>query len=259
MASKKHDDIIMENFGSQAAAYLTSPTHAAGEDLERLAAILRGTKGGTLLDLGCGAGHVAYLAAPLFEKVVAYDMSVTMLTLVERTARERKLGSIEIRQGRAESLPFPDASFDVVASRYSAHHWHDAGRALREVTRVLKPGGLFALVDVVSPGHPVLDVFLQTVEMLRDASHVRDYAPSEWLNFLGEAGLRVTDMTNLRIRHDFAAWKKRTATPAPLVTAVRELEKYASREAVAYFGIEEDGSFSDDVMVLRAVKGVYLL
>ncbi|WP_435889727.1 class I SAM-dependent methyltransferase [Escherichia coli] len=45
------------------------------------------------------------------------------------------------RQGYAESLPFADNAFDIVISRYSAHHWHDVGAALREVNRILKPGG----------------------------------------------------------------------------------------------------------------------
>jgi ubiquinone/menaquinone biosynthesis C-methylase UbiE len=43
-------------------------------------------------------------------------------------------------------------AFDVVISRYSAHHWHDVGQALREVKRVLKPGGIFIIMDVMSPG-----------------------------------------------------------------------------------------------------------
>ncbi|WP_016683933.1 class I SAM-dependent methyltransferase, partial [Yersinia pestis] len=68
-----------------------------------------------------------------------------------------KLTNIEIQQGLAESLPFADQSFDIVISRYSAHHWHDVGKALREVKRVLRPGGKVIFMDVVSPGHPVLD------------------------------------------------------------------------------------------------------
>jgi ubiquinone/menaquinone biosynthesis C-methylase UbiE len=56
------------------------------------------------------------------------------------------------QQGYAETLPFADASFDVVISRYSAHHWHDVGQALREVKRVLKPGGVMIIMDVMSPG-----------------------------------------------------------------------------------------------------------
>ncbi|MFP3499002.1 ribonuclease E/G, partial [Pseudomonas sp. SIMBA_059] len=52
--------------------------------------------------------------------------------------------------------------------------YEDLGLALREVRRVLKPGGVAAFIDVMSPGSPLLDTYLQTVEVLRDTSHVRD-------------------------------------------------------------------------------------
>ena len=90
-------------------------------------------------------------------------------------------------------------------SRYSAHHWHDVGQALREVKRVLKPGGIFIIMDVMSPGHPVRNIWLQTVEALRDTSHVQNYSSGEWLTFITEAGLisrsLITDRLPLGLRH----------------------------------------------------------
>ena len=70
--------------------------------------------------------------------------------------------------GAAERLPFADAEFDYVLSRYSTHHWNDVGLALREVRRVLKPGGVAVFIDVMSPGSALLDTYLQAVEVLRD-------------------------------------------------------------------------------------------
>jgi ubiquinone/menaquinone biosynthesis C-methylase UbiE len=102
---------------------------------------------------------------------------------------EGEITNIATRQGYAESLPFDDSTFDVVISRYSAHHWHDVGQALREVKRVLKPGGIAIFMDVTSPGHPVKDIWLQTVEALRDTSHVRNYSSGEWLSLFNDAGL----------------------------------------------------------------------
>ncbi|MDN8820283.1 class I SAM-dependent methyltransferase, partial [Staphylococcus aureus] len=93
---------------------------------------------------------------------------------VANAAADRALTNIMTERGAAESLPFADASFDYVFSRYSAHHWSDLGLALREVRRVLKPGGVAAFIDVMSPGSPLLDTYLQAVEVLRDTSHVRN-------------------------------------------------------------------------------------
>lgn len=101
--------------------------------------------------MGCGAGHASFVAAQHVKQVVAYDLSSQMLEVVAKAAKDRGLDNIATRQGYAESLPFEDNVFDVVISRYSAHHWHDVGRALREVNRVLKPGGVLIVMDVMSP------------------------------------------------------------------------------------------------------------
>lgn len=81
--------------------------------------------------MGCGAGHASFVAAQYAKQVVAYDLSSQMLDVVTEAAKDRGLENIATRQGYAESLPFEDNVFDVVISRYSAHHWHDVGRALR--------------------------------------------------------------------------------------------------------------------------------
>lgn len=135
--SNSHKNAVDRQFGEQANAYLTSAVHAQGKDLQRLAQLLEPHAGARLLDLGCGAGHASFTAAARVAQVVAYDLSAQMLAVVEQTAAEKGLSNIQLQQGVAESLPFEDASFDLVISRYSAHHWHDVGQALREVKRVL--------------------------------------------------------------------------------------------------------------------------
>lgn len=251
---RHHADLVRESFSPRADAYLKSAVHASGPDLDRLDALLRGHAQAELLDLGCGGGHVSYLAAARVRRVTACDMSENMLETVRRAAAERGLDNIATRQGTAESLPFADASFDLVASRYSAHHWHDVGLGLREVRRVLKPGGMLLLSDVASPGHPVPDIYLQTVEMLRDPSHVRDYSPGEWLEFVGQAGLRAEELTSFRLRLEFSSWIARMRTPEVRAQAIRSLQETASDEVRAHFAIEPDGSFTVDCLFLTAVK-----
>jgi ubiquinone/menaquinone biosynthesis C-methylase UbiE len=151
---------------------------------------LRGHGAARVLDLGCGGGHVSYRAAPHVAKVVAYDLSADMLAAVRHAAAERGLGNIATQAGAAEDVPFPDRSFDFVLSRYSAHHWQDFARGLREARRVLKPGGRAVFADSISPGALLLDTFLQSVELLRDPSHVRSYSRKEWEEALRAAGFR---------------------------------------------------------------------
>lgn len=248
--SQQHEAVVDRQFGSQAGAYLKSAVHAQGVEFERLRALVAGQGQARVLDLGCGAGHVTFNVAAEVGEVVAYDLSADMLAVVKAAAAERGLANVVLQQGVAERLPFADATFDFVMSRYSAHHWSDLGLALREARRVLKPGGVFAMIDVASPGRPLLDTHLQTVEVLRDTSHVRDYSGGEWLQQLAEAGLRIEGHVLQRLRLEFSSWVERMRTPEAFRVAIRQLQAAVGAEVREYFEIEEDGSFSTDVIVL---------
>lgn len=249
-----HKDAVERQFGDQANAYLTSAVHAQGKDLQRLTTLLQPHGDARLLDLGCGAGHASFTAAAVVKSVVSYDLSAQMLQVVSQAAADKKLTNIEVKQGLAESLPFDDQSFDIVISRYSAHHWHDVGQALREVKRVLRPGGKVIFMDVVSPGHPVLDIYLQTVEVLRDTSHVRNYTPGEWLALFTDAGLVINEVTSDRLHLEFSSWIARMRTPEYFAIAIRELQKSASDSVVNHYEIQADGSFTSDIMMIVAKR-----
>ncbi|TBL82532.1 class I SAM-dependent methyltransferase [Hafnia alvei] len=251
---QSHHNAVDRQFSDQANAYLSSAVHAQGEDLKRLTHLLSGEDFASVLDLGCGAGHASFAIAAQVNDVVAYDLSEKMLAVVKQTASDKGLTNLSTAQGVAESLPFENESFDIVISRYSAHHWCDVGQALREVKRVLKPGGRAIFMDVVSPGHSVLDVHLQTVEILRDTSHVRDYTPGEWLTFFTEAGLQIQTVTSDRLHLEFSSWISRMRTPEPLVTAIRMVQESASEEVKQHFEVQPDGSFTSDIMMFEAVK-----
>ncbi|MEH6566084.1 MAG: class I SAM-dependent methyltransferase [Halopseudomonas sp.] len=252
MAATEHNAVVARQFGEQANAYLTSAVHSSGEEFVALDEAVAGQVHARALDLGCGAGHVSFRVAPQLSEVVAYDLSQAMLDTVTAAAAERGLSNIVAQQGVAEYLPFADASFDWVFSRYSAHHWQDLGRALREVYRVLKPGGKVIFVDVMSPGMPLLDTYLQAVELLRDTSHVRDYSAAEWLQQMNQAGLQVERQRRQRLHLEFSSWVARMRTPQPLQQAVRALQENMGEEVRRYFEITADGSFSTDVIVLWA-------
>jgi SAM-dependent methyltransferase len=252
--SKTHEALVGRQFGTRAAAYLSSAVHAQGSDLEALAALVDGASAMRVLDLGCGAGHVSFAVAPRAKAVVAYDLSADMLEVVARAAADRGFANITTRQGVAEHLPFPDASFDCVLSRYSAHHWRDFEAGLRETARVLKPGGIAGFVDAASPGPPLLDTYLQTVELLRDASHVRDYSRTEWEAAMVRAGLMPRPVGPHRVRLDFAVWIERMRTPKVQADAIRALQAAMTESVVRHFDIGPDGSFTLDVVLFQASK-----
>ncbi|TPW31249.1 class I SAM-dependent methyltransferase [Pararhizobium mangrovi] len=249
-----YETVVGTQFGSRADAYLESTVHAGGEDLAAIVAQVAERPGLTVLDLGCGGGHVTFNAAPHAASVTAYDVAPQMLAVVERAAAERGLSNVKTRRGVAEALPFDDASFDIVLTRLSAHHWSDFAKGIGEAARVLKPGGIVGFADTLSPGRPMLDTYLQTIETLRDCSHVRCYAHAEWIAAMTGAGLRVGEARQYRLRLDFDAWIERMKTPQVQTDAIRALQKSVASEATGYFETEADGSFTIDVGWFSATK-----
>lgn len=244
----EHHDKVDRQFGSRAQAYLESAVHARGQDLQHLAALAAALPAGArVLDMGCGAGHASFAMAPHAGDVVAYDLSRDMLAVVRDAAAQRGLSSVRTEQGPAEQLPFEAGMFDLVVSRYSAHHWSDPAAALREAARVIKPGGCLCFIDVVGPQGPhaaLLDTHLQALELLRDTSHVRDYSPAEWQAMLQRAGFELTAEQTWPLEIEFASWVARMRTPPVLEAAIRHLLADAPAEVQRYYDIRATLDFT---------------
>jgi hypothetical protein len=118
---------------------------------------------------------------------------------------------------------------------------------------VLKPDGRAVFIDAVTPGRPLLDTYLQSIELLRDPSHVRNYSDAEWQQAIAEAGFMPMLATRRRLPLDFAAWVERMQTPEIHVQAIRSLQARMSAEVARHFDIRADGSFTLDTLTLEAV------
>ena len=107
--------------------------------------------GEAVLDLGCGAGFDAFVAAQLVGpagRVVGIDLSPEMLAMAESGLKERDFPNVEFQVAQVEVLPFPDASFDVALSNGVLNLIPDKPKALGEVFRVLRPGGRLQACDI---------------------------------------------------------------------------------------------------------------
>lgn len=240
---------IQRQWGAVAEAYATSAVHASGPDLRALveAAGLGGRE--QVLDLGCGAGHVALALAGAAAAVTAVDMTPEMLAAAAALAEQRELRNITFRQADVAALPFADASFDLVASRYSAHHWADPARALVEAARVLRPGGRLLLVDTVSPEPPALDTFFNAAELLRDGSHVRNWKLSEWKAFFAAAGFTATVPFEMTLDLDGPSWVQRSQTPPEKVAAIQALFRHATTAARSTFHLRDGAAWGWSIPV----------
>jgi ubiquinone/menaquinone biosynthesis C-methylase UbiE len=146
--------------------------------------------GATLLDLACGPGiytrPFARQAAPGL--VVGLDLSPAMLRHARRSTRAARLENLALVRGDAQRLPFADGRFDVVNCCGALHLFPDADATLREVRRVLKPGGRFTVAAFRrEPGR-----WGALGAALRQRIGIASFTPAELEASLGAAGLGET-------------------------------------------------------------------
>ncbi len=240
MTAAPSSDSIRSQFGAAASSYAVSAVHASGPDLPLVVDAAALKPGERAIDLGCGAGHTAFALAAHADSVAAVDLTPAMLEVAAGLAKERHLGNVTFHEADVVKLPFDDASFDVAACRYCAHHFDDPAGALREAVRVLRPGGRFVLVDSVAPEDPALDTFVNVFEFLRDRSHVRDWRASEWVRMMAAAGLRADVRHRAPIPLDGADWVRRMQTPPEKVAMIRQLFAEATPSQRNAFDLRAD-------------------
>ncbi|HUR91801.1 MAG TPA: arsenite methyltransferase [Gemmatimonadaceae bacterium] len=157
-------------------------------------------QGETVLDLGSGGGIDVLLSARRVGpagKVYGLDMTDEMLALANENKRRAGAENVEFLKGEIENIPLPDSSVDVIISNCVINLSADKGRVLREAFRVLKPGGRFAVSDVVVRG-PVPAEVKRSMELWIGcvAGALQE---SEYTSLLGAAGFAQIDIEPTRV------------------------------------------------------------
>jgi ubiquinone/menaquinone biosynthesis C-methylase UbiE len=204
--SPDNRDLVKKQFGAHAEQYVASIHHATGESLDRLLELTAPQPGWRALDIATGGGHTALALAPRVSEVVATDLTPEMLVAAERFIRGKGAANVSFRQADATALPFKDGEFDLVTCRIAPHHFPDCAQFVRETARVLRPGGVAALIDNVVPDNIAAARHLNALEKLRDPSHNWAYTAADWLGFFAAAGLEVTHSEIFRKTRDFDYW-----------------------------------------------------
>ena len=199
---------IQEQFGAQASAYIHSQSHAKGASLKLLLEWVEPQPKWLALDIATAAGHTAFSFAPHVDHVWATDITSEMLTIAAQRAQELGLGNVTVEYADAEDLPYENAYFDLVTCRIAPHHFGNIGPFMNQATRVLRPGGILAVVDNIVPSGLAGD-YVNAFEKLRDPSHGRCLRMEEWLQAFQAAGLTVLRQGMLDKQLVFENWAAR--------------------------------------------------
>jgi ubiquinone/menaquinone biosynthesis C-methylase UbiE len=243
--------LVQEQFGRNAASYLTSKPHAQGKSLDRLVALTAPQPGWRVLDVATGGGHVAYAFAPHVARVWATDITPEMVDQVRREAAKKGFGNVRAGYAKAEALAFDDASFDLVTCRIAPHHFDSIPAFVAEVFRVLKPDGLFGLVDNVVVAGSVGD-FINAFERFRDPSHLRAWTMPEWREALTAAGFAIAHEEELDKTMEFVPWAARH--DATMQAFLRAMLAHADPDVRA--SIDPQGS--GDALTFRLREGLFI-
>ena len=223
-----HFSRVKEEFKRQAETLSVASVFTDSGVLEQIHAAIKPTRMMNLLDLGCGPGIVTAAMAPDVREAVAYDLTPEMLDKAKQRCQEAGLKNVRFELGSAEHLPFPDESFDSVATRLTIHHFLDPRRVMKEVVRVTRRNGKVVVADVVSSENDEEAALHNALETLRDPTHVQMLSYSAMMELIQSAGLRMTSNVTWEMKRDYEEWIRITNAPErikPLYTIMVALAK----------------------------------
>lgn len=169
-----------------------------------------------VLDVAAGTGILSRALATHVQRVVALDLTPEMLAQGQREADHSSLNNIRFEQGAAEKLPYPAESFDMVATRFSIHHFQSPNAVLQEMARVCRPNGQLVVIDLVSPEDLKLATRYNNLERLRDSSHTWALSASGLRRAVAGLGLEIVAEYVREVEMHAANWLDFTRTePGP--------------------------------------------
>src|SRR5271157_4890241 len=183
-----HQTAIIDQFSRQAVPFSQQPAHSKESFLNLLLEMSGVGPEDTVLDVACGPGLVACAFAARAQHVTGIDLTPAMIARAQEIQREQGLTNLTWQVGNVLPLPFPEAAFSLVITRYTFHHFLDPKAVLAEMVRVCRPGGRVLVADIGIP--PDKQEAFNRMEKLRDPSHTSHLPPADFLQMAADLGLQ---------------------------------------------------------------------
>jgi ubiquinone/menaquinone biosynthesis C-methylase UbiE len=233
---------VEEEFTRQAETFDAYAAKAGGDVIARFQAAIGAAAEGRILDVACGPGVVTAALAERAETVTAFDATPAMLEQARKRCEEAGLRNVIFEHGVAESLPFEPGAFDGVVTRLALHHFVDPNPVLAEMFRVLRPGGVAVIADVVVSEDAAKAKLQNAIEIIRDPSHIRMLPLTELKASIEGSGLDTVFESVWDASREFEEWMGIANDPqrvGPLRTIARTLAE-DGRDAGMGLSIRDD-------------------
>jgi ubiquinone/menaquinone biosynthesis C-methylase UbiE len=191
------------------------------------------------LDVGCGAGALAFALAPLVHEVVGLDRSRELLEQARARAAEHP--NVEFVEGDAAKLPFPDGSFDLTATLRTLHHVPRPELVIAELTRATRPGGRVLVIDQIAPIDPLAALELNQFERARDPSHTRALADTDLRGLFDANGLVLLRAETLSEERELESYLDLAGCEGEARERARALAPPGYRAEIAWYLLRRAG------------------
>ena len=233
--TRAHRESILDQFTRQAVPFATAPSIRDEAALRTVVEFSGCGPNDTVLDVACGPGILACAFAKVARHVTGIDLTPAMLERARLLQQEQGLANVTWHQGDVLPLPFSDASFTLVVSRFAFHHLLEPGAVLKEMRRVCAPGGTVMVID--SAPAPEKAAAFNAMERLRDPSHTRALPVGEHLALFANASLGEPRQTFYRLEGELEGLLSRSFPKPGDAERIRELFR---------------GSLADDALDIEA-------
>jgi ubiquinone/menaquinone biosynthesis C-methylase UbiE len=202
MTNEAHGSLIRDQFTRQATPFSTATPITDAGALKMIIDLAAPGPDDTLVDVACGGGIVVCAFAPHLRHATGIDMTPAMLDRARGLATKQRIANVTWREGDVASLPWPEASFTIVLTRFAVHHFPDPLAVSREMVRVCAPGGRIIVVDTCASGDPAKAEAFNRLEKLRDPSHIRALPLAELKTLFTSTGLAEPQVSFYELRDE---------------------------------------------------------